>query len=159
MPLIPGQNDLVQEDADEEARTARWAWTLLRDTVEKLAMPGEEQIKDPEMDECFDWDPGYLMVDRCQSAGWVSPDLLVSLDSVDTLLDRLSRDPRCWSDASVVGDPLWDQVRSTSKKAVALMPIAPWNDDGDRYDNPVPKLTVRVRFPSSAPTTNGQVRS
>ena len=27
-------------------------------------MPGEEQVKDPEIDECFDWDPGYLMVDR-----------------------------------------------------------------------------------------------
>jgi hypothetical protein len=43
----------------------------MRGTVEKLAMPGAEQVKDPEIDECFDWDPGYLTVERCQSAGWV----------------------------------------------------------------------------------------
>jgi hypothetical protein len=118
----------MTEDAGEEATTARWVWTLLRGTVEKLAMPGEEQIKDPEIDECFDWDPGYLMVDRCQSAGWVSPGLLGLLESVDALLDRLSGDPRFWSDAAIVGDPLWVQVRCTSKKAAALMPSDPWNE-------------------------------
>ena len=122
------QNDPVPDDAGEEARTARWVWTLLRGTVEKLAMPGEEQVKDPEVDECFDWDLGYLMVGRCQGAGWVSPDLRVLLDSVDALLDRLSDDPRFWSDASIVGDPLWEQVRCTSKKAAALMATEPWNE-------------------------------
>ena len=122
------QNDLVSEAGDEEARTERWVWTLLRGTVEKLAMPGEEQVKDPEIDECFDWDPGYLMLDRCRSAGWVSPNLRVLLDSVDALLDRLSADPRFWSDASIVGDSLWDQVRCASKEAATLMPSDPWNE-------------------------------
>ena len=118
----------MSEARDEDARTARWVWTLLRGTVEKLAMPGEEQVKDPEIDECFDWDPGYLMVERYQSAGWVSPNLRVLLDSVDALLDRLSDDPRFWSDAAIVGDPLWAQVRCTSEKAAALMPSEPWNE-------------------------------
>jgi hypothetical protein len=123
----------MPEDAGEEARTTRWVWTFLRGTVEKLAMPGEEQVKDPEIDECFDWDLGYLIVDRCQSAGWVSADLRVLLDSVDALLDRLSDDPRFWSDASIVGDPLWDQVRCTSRKAAALMPSAPWNEQAQSW--------------------------
>jgi hypothetical protein len=118
----------VADDAGEEATTARWVRALLRGTLEKLAMPGKEQIKDPEIDECFDWNPGYLMMDHCQRAGWVSPNLRVVLDSVDVLLDHLSGDPRFWSDASIVGDPLWDQVRCTSKKAAALMLSDPWNE-------------------------------
>jgi hypothetical protein len=64
----------------------------------------------------------------CQGAGWVSPNLRVLLDSVDALLDRLSDDPRFWSDASTVGDSLWEQVRCTSKKAAALMATEPWNE-------------------------------
>jgi hypothetical protein len=109
----------VLEDAGGEARTARWVWILLRGTVEKLAMPGEEQVKDPEIDECFDWDPGYLMVERCQSAGWVSPNLRVLLDAVDALLERLSDDPALSIRGSSSGKPRGG--RGTQRPRLALL--------------------------------------
>ena len=54
----------MPEDAAGEARTARWVWTLLRGTVEKLAMLGEEQVKDPEIDECFRLSHGGSLPER-----------------------------------------------------------------------------------------------
>jgi hypothetical protein len=49
----------------QELDIAKWVWSLLRSTVEKLAMAPGDQIEDPEIDECFDWDPSYEMSERC----------------------------------------------------------------------------------------------
>ncbi|HEX9030817.1 MAG TPA: hypothetical protein VF834_03165 [Streptosporangiaceae bacterium] len=100
-----------QADAAQELVTAKWVWSLLRGTVEKLAMAGGDQIEDPEIDECFDWDPSYLMLDWCEAVGWVPGELRAFLDQIDSMLTRLSADPRLWSDAAIVGDPLWERVR------------------------------------------------
>jgi hypothetical protein len=114
----------------DEVDTAKWVWSLLRGTVEKLAMAGRDQIKDPEIVECFDWDPSYLMLERCEDLGWISAELRTLLDKIDTLLEQLSDDPRMWSDAVIISDPLWEQVRRTSQGALPLMPREPWAQDG-----------------------------
>ena len=59
----------------DEVDTAKWVWSLLRGTVEKLAMAGGDQIKDPEIGECFDWDPSDLMLERCEDLCWISAEL------------------------------------------------------------------------------------
>jgi len=124
---MSSQNLTVRGKANEETRIARWVWSLLRGTVEKLAMPGEDQINDPAIEEGFDWDPSYLMVDRCQDLGWITAELRGLLDALDGLLDRLSDDPRFWSDACIVSDPLWRHIRRVSQEAAALMPERPWD--------------------------------
>jgi hypothetical protein len=35
-----------------------------------------------------------------------------------------------WSDAVIISDPLWEQVRRTSQGALPLMPREPWAQDG-----------------------------
>jgi hypothetical protein len=118
------------EDSVQELDTAKWVWSLLRGTVEKLAMAGRDQIKDAEIDEGFDWDPSYLMLERCEDFGWIPARLRALLDKIDTLLDQLSADPRMWSDAAIISDPLWEQVRHISREALLLMPKKPWAQDG-----------------------------
>jgi hypothetical protein len=86
------------EDFPRKLNTAKSVWSLLRSTVEKLAMAGGDQIKDPEIDECFDWDPSYFMLERCEELGWISAELGMLLSWIDAFLDQLSDDPRFWSD-------------------------------------------------------------
>jgi hypothetical protein len=114
----------------DEVGTAKWVWSLLRGTIEKFAMAGRDQIKDPEIDECFDWDPSYLMLERCEDYGWIPAELRALLNEIDAFLDQLSGDPRMWSDAVIISDPLWEQVRHTSQEALLLMPREPWVQDG-----------------------------
>ena len=111
----------------QELDIAKWVWSLLRSTVEKLAMAPGDQIEDPEIDECFDWDPSYEMSERCEDLGWISAELRTLLDGMDTLLGELSDDPRLWSDGAIISDPLWEQVRRASREAVSLMPEEPWS--------------------------------
>jgi hypothetical protein len=65
------------------------------------------------------------MVDRCEDLGWISAELRQLLYALDALLDRLSDDPRFGSDACIIGDPLWQEVRHVSQEASALMPDKP----------------------------------
>jgi hypothetical protein len=92
----------------------------------KLAMEPADQIKDPEIDECFDWDPSYDMSERCEELGWISAELRQRLDRIEELLNRLGGDRTAWSDEAIITHPLWEQVRLVSREAVPLMPKQPW---------------------------------
>lgn len=114
------------QDPQAELDTAKWVWSLLRGTTEKLAMAPADQVKDPEIDECFDWDPSYQMSERCEERGWISARLRQRLDRIDELLDALSGDRTAWSDEAIITYPLWEQVRQESREAVSLMRAEPW---------------------------------
>jgi len=114
------------EDPERELDTAKWVWSLLRSTTEKLAMEPADQIKDPEIDECFDWDPSYEMSERCEQLGWISAELRRRLDKIEQLLGQLSSDRSAWSDEAITTYPLWEQVRLESREAIPLMPKEPW---------------------------------
>lgn len=113
-------------DPERELDTAKWVWSLLRSTIEKLATHPADQVKDPEIGECFDWDPSYQMSERCEERGWISPQLRRRLDRIDELLSTLSRDRTAWSDEAIIAYPLWEQVRRESRESVPLMPNEPW---------------------------------
>lgn len=89
-------------------------------------MEPADQISDPEIGECFDWDPSYQMSERCEELGWIPIGLRQRLDRVDGLLSRLSSDRTAWSDAAITTYPLWEEVRLESREAVPLMPEEPW---------------------------------
>ena len=100
---------------------------MLRATIVKFAMDAAEQIKDPDIGECFDWDPSYVMVGQwCEELGWVSVELRVLLDQIDALLDQLSDDHAAWSDEAINTHPFWQQVRAVAREAICLMPEEPW---------------------------------
>ena len=114
------------EDPGQELNTAKWVWSLLRSTTEKLAMEPTDQVNDPEIDECFDWDPSYRMSERCEELGWISTDLHQRLNRIEELLTQLSSDHTAWSDEAITTYPLWEQVRLESREAIPLMPKEPW---------------------------------
>jgi hypothetical protein len=114
------------QDPERELDIAKWVWSLLRSTAEKLAMDPADQINDPEIDECFDWDPSYEMSERSEELGWISEELRQRLDRIEELLSQLSSDRTAWSDKAIITYPLWEQVRLESREAVPLMPKEPW---------------------------------
>jgi hypothetical protein len=115
-----------REDSERELDIAKWVWSLLRSTAEKFAMEPGDQIKDPDIDECFDWDPSYAMSERCEDLGWISAELRKRLDGIQELLSQLSNDRAAWSDEAIITNPLWEQVRRVSRETVPLMPKEPW---------------------------------
>jgi hypothetical protein len=54
----------VPEESEEELarRLPGYSWSLMRNALQKLALDGGEQIKDVEVEDCFDWDPAYPML-------------------------------------------------------------------------------------------------
>lgn len=50
-----------------------WVWSELRGAVKKLVMDSAEQIKDPDVDECFTWYAGYPPAWMCEALGWITP--------------------------------------------------------------------------------------
>jgi hypothetical protein len=114
------------QDSESELDTAKWVWSLLRSTTEKLAMVPADQVNDPEIDECFDWDPSYRMSERCEERGWIPAALRRRLDKIEEVLSQLSRDHTAWSDEAIMTYPLWERVRLESRETVPLMPKEPW---------------------------------
>jgi hypothetical protein len=84
------------------------------------------EIKDPAIDECFDWDPSYRMSERCEELGWIPAELRQRLHRTEELLSQLSSDRTAWSDEAIITHPLWEQVRRVSREAPPLMPKQPW---------------------------------
>jgi len=89
-------------------------------------MESVDQIKEPAIDECFDWDPSYEMSGRCEKLGWISAELRRRLDRIEVLLGQLGNDRTAWSDEAIITHPLWEQVRLVSREALPLMPKEPW---------------------------------
>jgi hypothetical protein len=114
------------QDSERELDTAKWVWSLLRSTTQKLAMDPANQVNGPEIDECFDWDPSYQMSERCEERGWISAELRQRLDRIEELLSQLSSDRTAWSDEGIFSYPLWEQVRLEAREAVPLMQKEPW---------------------------------
>jgi hypothetical protein len=101
-------------------------WSMLRRTVTKLGQDASEQIKDPDIDECFEWDPGYPTSWMCERAGWISPGLRTRLDAIDGLLARLSNNRNAWSDEAIMTLQLWEEVRQAARECLPLMTEEPW---------------------------------
>jgi hypothetical protein len=127
--MVPGSAS-GHGDADRDLGLAQWVWSLLRGTAEKLAMDAGDQIEDPEIGECFDWDPSYEMSSECADFGWISAELRALLDRIDDLLNQLSDDRAAWSDEAIITHPLWEQVRRVAREVVPLMPGEPWASQG-----------------------------
>jgi hypothetical protein len=89
-------------------------------------MDPEDQLKDPEICECFDWDPSYRMSERCEERGWISAQLRQRLDCINELLRALSGDRTAWTDEAITTYPLWEEVRLESRGALPLMQKEPW---------------------------------
>jgi hypothetical protein len=70
------------DDEDTIRDRAPWIWSALRGAVEQLTLDGVEQIKDPNVDECFLWDVGYPPSWTCEALGWISPELRSRLDEI-----------------------------------------------------------------------------
>lgn len=102
---------------------------MLRRSVIKLGLEGAEQIKDPDVDECFEWDSGYPASWMCERAGWISPELRSRLDELDSLLDRLSADCRAWTDDAIMTLPLWEETRQAARRCLPLMTEEPWTEE------------------------------
>lgn len=119
--------------AEEAEQRARVFWSTLRDSVAKLAMNAQEQTRDPDVDECFEWEAGYPVLWRSEEAGWVSPELRSRLNALDQLLDQLSNDPNAWTDEAIRTMPLWEGTRRAARDCLSLMQATPWevNDDSD----------------------------
>lgn len=115
-----------EKEADLARRLPGYSWTLMRNTLQKLALDGREQVKNVAVEDSFDWDSAYPMLESwCANLGWVPRDLQDRLDRIDNLLDQLSDDPRFWSDPAIIGDPLWELVRTAAREALTLMPEQP----------------------------------
>jgi hypothetical protein len=115
-----------EENEDMLRRSGPWIWSALRDAVSKLALDGVEQIKDPDVDECFLWDVCHPPSWICEALGWISPELRTRLDEIDRLLERLSDDPGAWNDEAITSLPLWDETRHAARRCLPLMPDEPW---------------------------------
>lgn len=100
---------------------------MLRETVALLCLAAQQQVTEPFVDECFDWDPAYPASWQSKEMGWISPELSNRLNEIDALLDRLSADSTAWSDEAIATYPLWEHVRRAAGEALALMPEAPWD--------------------------------
>jgi hypothetical protein len=119
-----------ESQGDLARRLPGYSWTLMRNTLQKLALDGREQVKDVAVEDCFDWDPAYpMLASWCADLGWVQRELQDRLDRIDNLLDQLSDDPRFWTDPVIIGDPLWELVRGEAREALALMPEQPGRSD------------------------------
>ncbi|MFD0901804.1 hypothetical protein ACFQ11_15500 [Actinomadura sediminis] len=114
------------ETAEEADRQARVFWSILRDSVARVAMNAQDQIRDPDVHECFMWEAGYPVLWRSEEAGWVSPELRSRLDALDHLLDQLSDAPGAWTDEAIMLLPLWEEARRAALECLVLMPTAPW---------------------------------
>jgi hypothetical protein len=122
----------VEQESEEELaqRLPGYSWSLMRNTLQKLGLDGRQQITDVGVEDCFDWDPACpMLASWCDNIGWVPRELQIQLDRIDKLLDQLSDDPRFWSDPCIIGDPLWELVRSAAREALALMPEQPVSSD------------------------------
>jgi hypothetical protein len=115
-----------QNEDELVARQSPIIWSMLRRTVTKLSQDAAEQIKDPDIDECFEWDPGYPTSWMCEQAGWISPELRTQLDRIDGLLGRLSDNRDAWSDEAITTLRLWEEVRQAAGECLALMTEEPW---------------------------------
>jgi hypothetical protein len=115
-----------EQDEAVIRKRAPWVWSALRGAVEKLALEGGEQIKDPDVGECFLWDVAYGPAWMCEAIGWITPELRTQLDEVDRLLDRLSVDRDAWTDEAIMTLPRWEETRHAARGCLPLMPIEPW---------------------------------
>jgi hypothetical protein len=101
----------------------------MRNALQKLSLDGGEQVKDVEVEDCFDWESAYLMLaDWCDELG-VSPELQTRLDDIDGLLLQLSEDKTAWTDDAIIGYPAWELVRGVARATLALMPEQPAGPD------------------------------
>ena len=98
----------VAEESEGELtrRLPGYSWSLMRSTLQNLALDGTKQVKNVAIEDFFDWDPAYPMVESwCASLGWVSPELHAALDRVDELLDQISDDKTTWTDEAITRSP------------------------------------------------------
>ncbi|MFD0683922.1 hypothetical protein [Actinomadura fibrosa] len=128
----------MSEPPDDTQRMVRarapGIWSMLRRSVIKLGLEGAEQIKDPDVGECFEWDPGYPASWMCEQVGWISPELRSQLDELDALLDRLSADRRAWTDDAIMTLPLWEETRQVARRCLPLMTEEPWTEEVWYYE-------------------------
>ncbi|REE95776.1 hypothetical protein [Thermomonospora umbrina] len=88
----------------------------LRHSVVGLAMDAREQIRDPDVGECFLWE-----------AVWVSGELRSRLDALDHLLERLSDAADAWTGEAIGTMPLREEVRGVARECSGRMPAEPWS--------------------------------
>jgi hypothetical protein len=106
--------------AIDPLEAAKGNWRLLLESLTKLSSPGEDQIRDPEVDEAFGWEGVYLPLWQSEERGWISAELRSGLDLVEGLLARASSSSKFWTDEAILYDPLWNGIRRAARHCLSL---------------------------------------